>query len=126
MIFDESGLDLENWKDQLAKGEKASLQGFFEKTKALNLRNSIFVDVTANKDIADLYPQYLRESIGIVACNKIACSNDYVDYKLLKQLSLEYNAPFLFETNVGAGLPVIDTLNNLVASGDKINSIQAV
>lgn len=126
MIFNEVGLDLENWKDQLAKGEKASLQGFFEKTKDLNLRNSIFVDVTANKDIADLYPQYLRESIGIVACNKIACSNDYDSYKLLKQLSLEYNAPFLFETNVGAGLPVIDTLNNLMASGDKINSIQAV
>ncbi|GAA4943578.1 bifunctional aspartate kinase/homoserine dehydrogenase I [Algibacter agarivorans] len=126
MIFDESGLDLKDWKTQLANGEKASLQGFFENTKALNLRNSIFVDVTANKDIADLYAQYLRESIAIVACNKIACSSDYNNYKELKRLSLKYNAPFLFETNVGAGLPVIDTLSNLIASGDKVNSIQAV
>jgi aspartokinase/homoserine dehydrogenase 1 len=126
MIFDETGLNLKDWKTQLAKGEKASLQGFFENTKALNLRNSIFVDVTANKDIADLYAQYLRQSIAIVACNKIACSSDYNNYKELKRLSLKYNAPFLFETNVGAGLPVIDTLNNLIASGDKVNSIQAV
>ena len=126
MIFDETGLNLKDWKTRLAKGEKASLQDFFENTKALNLRNSIFVDVTANKDIADLYAQYLRQSIAIVACNKIACSSDYNNYKELKRLSLKYNAPFLFETNVGAGLPVIDTLNNLIASGDKVNSIQAV
>ena len=126
MIFDETGLNLKDWKTRLAEGEKASLQGFFENTKALNLRNSIFVDVTANKDIADLYAQYLRQSIAIVACNKIACSSDYNNYKELKRLSLKYNAPFLFETNVGAGLPVIDTLNNLIASGDKVNSIQAV
>ena len=126
MIFNETGLNLKDWKTQLTKGEKASLQGFFENTKALNLRNSIFVDVTANKDIADLYAQYLRQSIAIVACNKIACSSDYNNYKELKRLSLKYNAPFLFETNVGAGLPVIDTLSNLIASGDKVNSIQAV
>jgi len=126
MIFNETGLNLKDWKTQLAKGEKASLQGFFENTKALNLRNSIFVDVTANKEIADLYAQYLRQSIAIVACNKIACSSDYNNYKELKRLSLKYNAPFLFETNVGAGLPVIDTLSNLIASGDKVNSIQAV
>ncbi|TYA71983.1 bifunctional aspartate kinase/homoserine dehydrogenase I [Seonamhaeicola marinus] len=126
MIFDDGGLDLKSWKEQLADGEQASLQGFFEKAKALNLRNSIFVDVTANKDVADLYAQYLRESISVVACNKIACSSEYSNYKELKRLSLKYNAPFLFETNVGAGLPVIDTLSNLVASGDKINSIQAV
>ncbi|AUS06705.1 bifunctional aspartate kinase/homoserine dehydrogenase I [Pseudotamlana carrageenivorans] len=126
MIFAEEGIDLTNWKDQLNQGEQASLQGFFEKTKSLNLRNSIFVDVTANKNVADLYAQYLRQSIGVVACNKIACSSDFENYKLLKRLSLKYNAPLLFETNVGAGLPIIDTLNNLVASGDKIHSIQAV
>ncbi|WP_298239418.1 bifunctional aspartate kinase/homoserine dehydrogenase I [uncultured Algibacter sp.] len=126
MIFDESGLNLNNWKTQLDNGEKASLEGFFESAKTLNLRNSIFVDVTANANVANLYPQYLRESIAIVACNKIACSSDYNKYKELKELSLKYNAPYLFETNVGAGLPVIDTLSNLIASGDKINSIQAV
>ncbi len=126
MIFNEEGIDLATWKEQLAKGEKATLEGFFENTKALNLRNSIFVDVTANKEVANLYAKYLRQSIGVVACNKIACSSDYENYKLLKRLSLKYNAPFLFETNVGAGLPIIDTLSNLIASGDKITSIHAV
>ena len=126
MIFNEDGIDLKNWKDQLVSGEKATLEGFFENTKSLNLRNSIFVDVTANNDVANLYANYLRQSIGVVACNKIACSSDYENYSLLKRLSLEYNAPYLFETNVGAGLPIIDTLNNLIASGDKITSIQAV
>ncbi|MDD7885699.1 bifunctional aspartate kinase/homoserine dehydrogenase I [Flavivirga sp. 57AJ16] len=126
MIFNENGIDLKNWKDQLASGEKATLEGFFENTKSLNLRNSIFVDVTANKDVANLYADYLRQSIGVVACNKIACSSDYENYSLLKRLSLKYNAPYLFETNVGAGLPIIDTLNNLIASGDKVTSIQAV
>ncbi|MCB4808391.1 bifunctional aspartate kinase/homoserine dehydrogenase I [Tamlana sp. 62-3] len=126
MIFNESGIDLSNWKEQLANGEKASLQGFFEGTKALNLRNSIFVDVTANYDVAKLYEKYLRESIGVVACNKIACASDFENYKLLKTLSLKYNAPYLFETNVGAGLPIIDTLNNLIASGDQVTSIHAV
>ncbi|PKQ45049.1 bifunctional aspartate kinase/homoserine dehydrogenase I [Confluentibacter flavum] len=126
MIFNEEGIDLSNWKEQLATGEKATLESFFEGTKSLNLRNSIFVDVTANKDVAGLYAQYLRQSIGVVACNKIACSSDYENYKLLKRLSLKYNVPFLFETNVGAGLPIIDTLGNLIASGDKITSIHAV
>ncbi|MCH7525546.1 MAG: bifunctional aspartate kinase/homoserine dehydrogenase I, partial [Bacteroidetes bacterium] len=102
------------------------LQGFLNSVKQLNLRNSIFIDVTSNSDVANLYPEYLKHSIAIVACNKIACSNDFKDYKRLKNLSLKYNAPFLFETNVGAGLPVIDTLNNLIASGDKITSIKAV
>ncbi|CAH8285724.1 aspartate kinase [Mariniflexile fucanivorans] len=126
MIFSEDGIDLTNWKEQLENGEKATLNGFFENTKSLNLRNSIFVDVTANKDVANLYEKYLRQSIGVVACNKIACSSDYENYKLLKRLSLKYNAPYLFETNVGAGLPIIDTLNNLIVSGDKITSIHAV
>jgi len=126
MIFNEDGIDLKNWKDQLAQGEKATLQGFFKNAKGLNLRNSIFVDVTANKDVANLYAQYLKESIGIVACNKIACSSEYSNYKELKHLSLKYNAPLLFETNVGAGLPIIDTLGNLMASGDKVNAIHAV
>ncbi len=127
MVFNEKGIDLSLWKAQLANSaQKASLEGFFENAKALNLRNSIFVDVTANKEVSELYANYLRNSIAIVACNKIACSSDFSNYKELKRLSLKYNAPFLFETNVGAGLPVIDTLNNLVASGDKITSIQAV
>ena len=126
MLFNEEGLDLTNWKEQLQSGERATLDGFFEEAKSLNLRNSIFVDVTANKDVSNLYAKYLKESIAVVACNKIACSSAQENYDELKQLSLQYNAPFLFETNVGAGLPIIDTLSNLMASGDKITSIQAV
>ncbi len=126
MYFNEEGIDLNTWKDQLKEGEKTSLVGFFDMVKKLNLRNSIFVDVTANSDVANLYPKYLRQSIGVVACNKIACSSDFEHYSLLKRLSLKYNASFLFETNVGAGLPIIDTLNNLIASGDKITTVQAV
>lgn len=73
-----------------------------------------------------MYKEYLKNSITVVACNKIACSSEYDDYNELKELSLEYDSPFLFETNVGAGLPVIDTLNNLIASGDVVVKIQAV
>lgn len=126
MIFDDSGLNLKHWKTDLAKGAPASLEGFLNQVKHLNLRNSIFVDVTANEEVSKLYGAYLKESIAVVACNKIACSSSYDNYNELKRLSRKYNAPFLFETNVGAGLPVIDTLNNLIASGDKITSIQAV
>lgn len=126
MVFDESGLNLKTWKEQLASGEKASLDGFLERNKSLNLRNSIFVDVTANEDVSKIYAAYLKESIAVVACNKIACSSVFENYSNLKRLSVKYNAPFLFETNVGAGLPIIDTLNHLIASGDKITSIKAV
>lgn len=126
MLFNDSGLSLKTWKDDLAIGEKATLEGFLERIKKFNLRNSIFVDVTANEQVSNIYADYLKENIAIVACNKIACSSDYENYNKLKYLSRKYNAPFLFETNVGAGLPIIDTLNNLIASGDKITSIQAV
>ena len=126
MIFDEDAIDLETWKEQLNKGQEASLDGFLNRAKNLNLRNSVFIDITANEAVSDMYAKYLKESIAVIACNKIACSSNYDHYLELKRLSLKYNAPFLFETNVGAGLPVIDTLNNLIASGDKVNSIQAV
>ena len=126
MIFNEDGIDLLSWKEQLAQGEQASLSNFLEKAKSLNKRNSIFVDITANEHVANMYKEYLKNSIAVVACNKIAASSHYDTYKELKNLSLEYNAPFFFETNVGAGLPIIDTLNNLIASGDRINNIQAV
>jgi len=126
MFFNAEGIELNNWQSQLNNGEKATLKGFLEKVKMFNLRNSIFVDITANDEVADIYPEYLKNSTAVVACNKIACSSTYKKYIELKDLSLEYNAPFLFETNVGAGLPIIDTLNNLMASGDEILNIQAV
>lgn len=126
MVFKDDGLDLKTWKAQLANGQPASLNDFYQAAKQLNLRNSIFVDVTANAEVANMYPLYLKQNIAVVACNKIAASNSYELYSELKYLSRKYNAPYLFETNVGAGLPVIDTLNNLIASGDKVTSIQAV
>jgi len=126
MVFNEDGIDLEKWKLQLDKGEKLNMDLFHEKVKDLNFRNSIFVDNTANENVSKLYASYLKESVAVVTCNKIACSSNYTNYLNLKQLAREYNAPFLFETNVGAGLPIIDTLKNLIASGDKVSKIQAV
>ncbi len=126
MFFDESGISLKNWKTELASGQKANKDKFFETVQKLNYRNSIFVDNTASADVADNYASYLGNSISIVTCNKIACSSEYDNYKNLKDLSRKYNAPFLFETNVGAGLPIIDTLKHLIASGDKVLKIQAV
>ncbi|MFT6200540.1 MAG: aspartokinase/homoserine dehydrogenase 1 [Vicingaceae bacterium] len=126
MYFDSEGIPLENWKAKLSEGTKTSIQNFYNKILDDNRRNSVFVDVTANIEVAKSYASYLRKSIAVVACNKIACSSDYKKYEELKSLSTKYNAPFLFETNVGAGLPIIDTLSNLMASGDEIISIKAV
>jgi aspartokinase/homoserine dehydrogenase 1 len=126
MHFNEDGIALKDWKELLNNGEKANIESFISKAKQLNLRNSIFVDITANNSVASIYDQFLKENIAVVTCNKIACSSKYDNYKNLKNLSRKYNAPFLFETNVGAGLPIIDTLKHLIASGDKVNKIQAV
>jgi len=126
MIFDAEGINLTHWKEALENGENATPQSFFEKANSLNLRNSIFVDNTATDKIASVYKNYLSNSISVVTCNKIACADKYLNYNELKQLSREYGASFLFETNVGAGLPIIDTLNNLIASGDRVRKIQAV
>ncbi|PIF00583.1 MAG: bifunctional aspartate kinase/homoserine dehydrogenase I [Maribacter sp.] len=126
MVFDEDGISLKNWGSLLAEGEKADKARFFEKVNKLNYRNSIFVDNTASGEVSDTYGSYLGNSISVVTCNKIACSSNYSNYLNLKQLAREYNAPFLFETNVGAGLPIIDTLKHLIASGDKVQKIQAV
>ncbi len=126
MVFDDNGIALDAWEKALAGGETAHMDKFLGTVKALNLRNSIFVDNTASADVAATYASYLGNSIAVVTCNKIACSSAYTKYKSLKELSKKYNAPFLFETNVGAGLPIIDTLKHLIASGDKVNKIQAV
>ncbi len=126
MLFEEEGIDLNQWKTALENGETADASAFVAKVKSLNLRNSIFIDNTANPDVSGLYEQFLRESVAVVTCNKIASSSEYENYQKLKNLSRQYNAPFLFETNVGAGLPIIDTLKNLIASGDKVHRIQAV
>lgn len=126
MVFNEEGVDLQNWKQLLENASPMSLSQYIEVIHSKNLRNSVFADVTANEEVARCYDQLLSKSISVVACNKVACSSSYNYYKRLKDLAREYNALFLFETNVGAGLPVIGTLNDLLRSGDKINRIEAV
>ena len=126
MILSDNPIALKNWKFSLENGVKADRTLFFKHIKSKNLRNSIFIDNTASQSISKEYSKYLNSSIGVVTCNKIACSDDLKNYKKLKSISRKFNSPFLFETNVGAGLPIINTLNNLVASGDRILKIQAV
>lgn len=126
MVFDDNGIDLNNWKQALDKGDRMDLDKFISVMHTKNLRNTLFADVTANPDLAAHYDKLLSKSISVIACNKVACSSSFEYYKTLKDLAREYNVPFLFETNVGAGLPVIGTLNDLLRSGDKVNRIQAV
>ena len=126
MFFDNSGINLGSWKENLENGEPATLDSFYKKVKESNHRNSVFIDNTANQQVSEVYEKYLRESISVVTCNKIACASSFDNYKTLKRVSKKYNAAFLFETNVGAGLPIIDTLKNLINSGDRVHKIQAV
>ena len=127
MLFKNEGIDLNKWKELLlSEGEAMNMQQFINSIQLKNLRNSVFADVTANEIVATCYEELLQKSISVVACNKIACSSSFEYYKKLKSLSREFNAQFLFETNVGASLPIIGTLNDLLRGGDKINKIQAV
>ncbi len=125
-LINEEGIDLSIWKDKLTEAPKGSIHDFVEVIRKLNLRNSVFVDVTANADVASVYTKLLGKSISVVACNKIACSSSFAAYQNLKSLAREFNALYLYETNVGAGLPVIGTLNDLLRSGDQVTKIQAV
>ena len=126
MVFRDEGIDLRQWKQQLEDGQPMRLDQWVDGITSRNLRNAVFVDVTANSDVALQYRMLLQKSISVVACNKIACSSAYGSYRQLKELAREYNARFLFETNVGAGLPVIGTLNDLLRSGDAVRRIEAV
>ncbi len=126
MLMDPSGIELEGWEEKLAAGQRSDINSFTNKIKALNLRNSVLIDMTANKTIPEVYAGLLKKSMSIVACNKIAASDRFTQYKKLKDLALEFNCKFLFETNVGAALPIIGTLNDIIKSGDKIVKIQAV
>ncbi len=125
------GIYVGHWTDQLAAASSNTIHGgtiqdFVNAILNHNLCNSIFVDITANAMVADTYAQLLSHSVSVVACNKIACSSDYAHYANLKALARKHNAAFLFETNVGASLPVISTLNDLMRSGDQVNKIEAV
>ena len=129
ILFDQEGLDLSNFGKQIAEfGREFSSPSAAISDLIIeqNLRNSVFVDITASAEVVENYPKLLEKSVSVIACNKIAASAEYEKYQNLKDLSREYNAKFLFETNVGAGLPVINTLNDLRRSGDQINRIEAV
>jgi len=127
MIFNEEGIDLDNWKDSLLDSEeKTSFAGFIKRMKTLNLSNTIFIDNTANKEIDKYYQGILDSSISISTPNKIATSSSYAQYQTLKQTAEKRGVQFAYETNVGAGLPVISTLNDLINSGDRIIKIEGV
>ncbi len=125
-IIKEDGIDLNNWNQLLDASEGGDIQTFCNQIISKNLRHSVFIDVTASDQVAKVYDRLLQKSISVVACNKIACSSSYDYYLRLKELAGEFNTSFLFETNVGAGLPVIGTLNDLVRSGDIVHKIEAV
>jgi aspartokinase/homoserine dehydrogenase 1 len=126
MLFKDEGIDLENWKENLDNGTQMNTTDFVENIQNKNFRNTVFIDVTASSEIAKQYEALLTKNISVVACNKIACSSPFPYYKLLKNAASNHNSLWLFETNVGAGLPVIGTLNDLLRSGDVINKIDAV
>lgn len=125
MIFKEN-IPADNFETVLQDGETANIDAFVQNVISANLRNSIFVDITASENVANTYDKLLEKNIAVVACNKIAASSSFTKYKHLKELTAEYNTPFLFETNVGAGLPIIGTLNDLLRSGDNIRKMEAV
>jgi aspartokinase/homoserine dehydrogenase 1 len=125
-LINEEGIDLKNWKSTMDRATEGSITNFTDAILQRNLRNTVFVDITASNEVASIYPKLLEKSIAVVACNKIACSSPYVYYRELKDKAHQFNAAFLFETNVGAGLPVIGTLNDLLKSGDRIHRIEAV
>ncbi|AWM34117.1 bifunctional aspartate kinase/homoserine dehydrogenase I [Hymenobacter nivis] len=125
-VVDENGLDLAAWPAALAAAGPCTLEEFTQLIVSRNLRNSILVDVTANPAAADHYAELLEKSVAVVACNKVAASSAYANYARLKALAQDFNTRFLFETNVGAGLPIIGTLNDLTSSGDVVRHMEAV
>ena len=125
-IFSRDGIDLYNYKTELAASKPSNSQKLLEGILKMNIFNSVFVDCTASQEVAGLYEPLLEHNVSVVACNKIAASSDYENYIRLKNIALTHGVKFRFETNVGAGLPIIGTINDLVHSGDRILKIEAV
>lgn len=118
---------LQDWKQKLEnESEVANLQEFVKRMDQANLRNSVFVDITASEVVSKVYQQVLNSTVSIVACNKIAASSEFDNYMRIKAAAKKHNVEFMFESNVGAGLPVISTINSLINTGDKIVGIDAV
>ena len=125
-IYSRDGIDLAHYKEQLKASEPSSPEKLRDTILSMNIFNAVFVDCTASKEIAALYQSLLDHNVSIVAANKIAASSSYDDYARLKETALRRGIKFLFETNVGAGLPIIGTINDLRNSGDRILKIEAV
>ena len=126
MIIDEEGIDLTQWQEKINKGETSNLDEFIQKIKLLNLSNCIFVDNTASPITGTYYKELFESNVSVVTCNKIANSSSYKDYKDLKDTARRRGVDFFYETNVGAGLPIIRTLKDLMTSGDRIIKIEAI
>ncbi len=126
VCYNENGIELLQAKEFLQNAAAKSINEYVDLILHENLRNSIFVDVTAHDQVATVYGRLLEKSVSVVACNKVAASSEYKYYKQLKEVAKHHNAKFLFETNVGAGLPIIGTLNDIINSGDEVLRIKAV
>lgn len=127
MMLNPDGINLETFRDDLEwQGEKSDINLFIQKMQFLNLRNSVFIDCTADVTVAGTYAQVMQSFISVVTANKIACSGKLEHYQHLKNTARQKNVKFMFETNVGAGLPIISTLNDLIRSGDRIVRLEAV
>ncbi len=125
-IFDREGLDTVNYRNALMESAPSSIAKLRDDIIEMNIFNSVFVDCTASSEVAAIYGDLLSHNISVVAANKIAASADYATYNNLKHIARQRNIKYLFETNVGAGLPIISTINDLINSGDKILKIEAV
>ena len=126
-LFCREGIDLANYREELQqKGQPSNTEILRDGIIAMNIFNSVFVDCTASADVASIYKELLLHNVSVVAANKIAASSAYDNYRELKQIARQRGVKYLFETNVGAGLPIINTINDLIHSGDKILKIEAV
>ena len=127
MLFRRDGIDISEYKNELdSEGRKSSLSGFVREMDEMNIYNSVFVDCTASEEVSLKYRDILSSNISVVTANKVAASSSFKNYSELKLIAKRKGVKFLFETNVGAGLPIINTLNDLVNSGDRILKIEAV
>lgn len=125
-IFNRDGIDLDSYKDMLKQSDPSSVARLRDEVIGMNIFNSVFVDCTASKEVASIYQELIEHNISVIAANKIAASSDYGSYLKLKETAMARGVKFRFETNVGAGLPIIGTINDLRNSGDKILKIEAV
>ena len=125
-MFNREGLPLDNIRERLKQSEPSNTQRLKDEVIGMNIFNSVFVDCTASAEVAALYNDFFEHSISVVAANKVAASSDYENYARLKATARRRGVKFLFETNVGAGLPIINTINDLICSGDRILKLEAV